>query len=86
MERYCARLLAKNLKKLRGERSQKEFARRIGVPHSQLNRIEQGVINTSLKTIEAICDNLRCEPKDLFQMDEEIVNPLTDKRRQNRKR
>lgn len=66
MQYYCANILAKRLKKLRGDRTQKEFARFLRIPPSTLNRLEQGVLNTKLETLDRICMALNCTPAELF--------------------
>ena len=59
--------LSKNLKKRRGELTQVEFAKKIGISKSSLNRLEIGEQNVSLKTLEILCDRLRCKVEDLFE-------------------
>ena len=39
------------LRQLRGEHSQEEFARRVGLPKSRISPIEQGKANITLKTL-----------------------------------
>ena len=58
--------LAKKLKKLRGEATQREFARRIGINAGSLNRLEQARQNVTLATLHKICVRLRCDIVDLF--------------------
>ncbi len=60
--------LAKNLKRLRAEKelTQIEFARKIGISQASLNRLEQGIQNVSLKTIELICFRLKINPDKLL--------------------
>ena len=61
-----AERLAKKLRELRGEKSQLQFARRLGVSKSSLNRMEQGEQNVSLRTLEALCKRLKCDIAELF--------------------
>mgnify|MGYP001338040263 CR=1 FL=1 len=51
--------LAKNLKRLRASQTQVEFAKKLGISKSSLNRLEIGEQNISIKTIERICDRLK---------------------------
>ena len=67
MKYRCAEILAKRLKELRGDKSQKDFARKLGIAGSQLNRLEQGVLNATLDTLDRICSSLKCQPSELFE-------------------
>jgi DNA-binding Xre family transcriptional regulator len=58
--------LANGLKQLRGNTSQNQFARRLGIDASSLNRIENQQQNVSLDTLEKLCRNLECDLADLF--------------------
>lgn len=58
--------LARRLAELRGEIPQLQFARRLGISKSSLNRLEQGDQNVSLRTLETLCRKLRCDVADLF--------------------
>lgn len=69
MQHKCSEILAKKLKRLRGNRGQREFAVSIGIEPSQLNRLEQGILNATLKTLDALCRGLKCSPSELFQVD-----------------
>jgi transcriptional regulator with XRE-family HTH domain len=66
VQRKSSEILAKKLKRLRGDYGQREFAIRIGIEPSQLNRLEQGTLNTTLKTIDQLCRGLKCTPAELF--------------------
>ena len=66
MHHKSSKILAKKLKKLRGNKGQREFAIRLGIQPSQLNRLEQGILNTTLKTIDQLCYALKCTPAELF--------------------
>lgn len=59
--------LAVKIRRLRGERTQREFARKLGINHSTLNHIEQGKENVTLKTLQRICGALKCQVGDLFE-------------------
>ena len=58
--------LAKNLKARRGEQTQGEFARKLGISRATLNRLESASQNTTLKTLNQITKSLRCNVGDLF--------------------
>lgn len=58
--------LAHRLKVLRGDASQLQFAKRLGVSKSSLHRMEQGEQNVSLKTLDTLCRRLKCDISDLF--------------------
>ena len=63
---FLGRRLAKALAQFRGERSQNQFAKRLGVSNATLNRIENQVQNVSLETLEKLCLALRCDIRELF--------------------
>ena len=58
--------LGRRLQELRGEESQLQFARKLGVSKSSLNRMELGEQNVSLKTLDTLCRRLRCDVSELF--------------------
>ena len=47
----------------------KEMAKRLGLSHPTLNRLEAGGLNNSLRVLEQLCRALRCKPGDLFEPD-----------------
>ena len=57
-----------NLKKIRLEKgfTQEKLAFSIGVEISQISRIERGILNTSISTVEALSKALEIPIKDLF--------------------
>jgi DNA-binding Xre family transcriptional regulator len=61
-----AQRLGKKLRQLRGDEPQLQFARRLGISNSSLNRMELGEQNVSLKTLETLCKRLKCDVGDLF--------------------
>ncbi len=63
-----ARRLADTLRQLRREAglTQAEVARRLGVSHPTLNRLESGGQDPTLRTLSQLCRALCCEPGDLF--------------------
>ena len=62
-----AERLAKNLRVLRGEKTQGVFARKLGISRATLNRLESVSQNTTLKTLNQITKNLNCNIGDLFK-------------------
>jgi transcriptional regulator with XRE-family HTH domain len=66
MERLEKRL-AKTLRRLRGETTQRDFAKKLGIDHGSLNRIEQGKQNVTIKTLQKLCDRLKCDIDRLFE-------------------
>ena len=58
--------LAKQLKKLRGDKTQRAFAKEIGIDVATLNRIEQKAENITLKTIQKMTNSLKCTVGYLF--------------------
>jgi len=46
-----------------------QFSRKLGISDSTLQRMEVGQQNVTLKTLEQICDRLKCDVGDLFQED-----------------
>lgn len=63
---YLGKRLAKGLAQIRGEESQNQFAKKLGISNATLNRLENKVQNISLATIEKLCRNLDCDVADLF--------------------
>ncbi|PON15810.1 hypothetical protein C2W62_21815 [Candidatus Entotheonella serta] len=55
-----AQNIAKRLRALRGDDTQRAFAARLGITHATLNRLEQGRENITLRTLQKICDRLGC--------------------------
>ena len=46
--------------------TQEAFARRVGLHQSSVNRIEQGVQNVTIDTLQVLCDRLRCTAGELL--------------------
>jgi len=61
-----AKRLGNRLKELRGEQSQLQFCRKLGISKSSLNRMEEGEQNVSLRTLDTLCKRLKCDVADLF--------------------
>ncbi len=66
MTHGLAETLAKNLRARRGELTQEQFARKLGISRATLTRLEGGYQNTTIKTLEQICKALRCDICELF--------------------
>jgi len=58
--------LAAYLKKRRGDQTLAQFAKRLGISDSSLQRLEMGQQNITLKTLEEITKRLKCRLGDLF--------------------
>jgi len=61
-----AKRLGQRLQELRGGESQLQFAKKLGVSKSSLNRMELGEQNVSLKTLDTLCRRLKCDVGELF--------------------
>lgn len=59
--------LARNIRALRGDKTQEAFARKLGISQATLARLESGAQNTTIKTLQQICKALRCDVGDLFK-------------------
>lgn len=62
-----AQALAKNLRKLRGDKTQEVFARKLGISRPTLTRLESAAQNTTISTLEQITKALKCNVDDLFK-------------------
>ena len=69
MGKKLAQRLAKRLAELRGDTPQYKFAKTLGISESSLNRLELCEQNVSLKTLEKLCQRLKCDIGDLFPRD-----------------
>jgi DNA-binding Xre family transcriptional regulator len=58
--------LASELKLRRGERSMREFAIKVGLSKTTIQRIENEDQNVTIDTIEHLCNKLRCEVNELL--------------------
>jgi transcriptional regulator with XRE-family HTH domain len=63
---HLQKRLAKFIKEKRGDISQREFARKIGVSQASITRIENHEQNVTLDTLEHICKYYRVDIADLF--------------------
>ncbi len=58
--------LAKNLRAIRGDSNQKDFAKKLGISQSTLARIESEQQNVSIDMLELICKRLRCQLSEIL--------------------
>ena len=61
-----AKQLAKFLKKKRGDLTFQQFSKKVGISDSTLHRMEMAEQNVTLKTLEQICNRLKCKISDVF--------------------
>jgi DNA-binding Xre family transcriptional regulator len=61
-----AKQLAAFLRNKRGNLTYKQFSRKTGLSDSTLHRLELAEQNVTLKTLEQICDRLKCSVADIF--------------------
>jgi DNA-binding Xre family transcriptional regulator len=66
MAQRLAKQLAEFLRKRRGDLTYKQFARKTGISDSTLQRLEMGQQNVTLKTLEQLCERLKCGVSELF--------------------
>jgi len=64
-----AERLGKRLRELRGDIPQLQFAKKLGISKSSLNRIEIGCQNVTLETLDQLCKALKCDLSHLFPED-----------------
>ncbi len=62
-----ANSLSKNIRALRGNKTQDAFARKLGISQATLARLESSGQNTTIKTLQQICKTLRCDIGELFR-------------------
>ena len=66
MQRNLDREFARYVRKARGSLSYAEFAKRVGVSHTTLHRIERGEHHITLNKLETILSRLKVKLKDVF--------------------
>ena len=66
MQRHLDRQLAKFLRKARGNLSYADFAKKVGVSHTTLHRIERGEHHITLDKLETILEKLKIHLRDIF--------------------
>lgn len=67
MQRNLDRQLAKFLRKERGELSYAQFAKKTGLSHQTLYRIEHGEHHLTLDKLETVLVKLKIHLKDIFR-------------------
>jgi len=58
--------VGRRIAELRGDRTQQELAERLGYDVRDLQRIEAGARNITMKTLVEIANGLRVDPAELF--------------------
>jgi len=58
--------LATFLRKKRGDLTYLQFARKVGISHSTLHRLEMGDQNITLATLTHLSERLKCSIRDFF--------------------
>ena len=66
MQRNLDRQFAKYLRRARGSLSYSDFAKKVGVSHTTLHRIERGEHHITLNKLETILARLRIKLSDIF--------------------
>ncbi len=67
MAQRLAKQLGAFLRKKRGDLTYEQFSRKMGISDSTLHRMEMGQQNVTLKTLEQICDRLKCKVSQIFE-------------------
>ena len=55
------------IRKQRGERPYRDFARKLGISKSSLARLEMGEESITLKRLNLVLNRLKCQPADVFK-------------------
>ena len=66
VSRRLEKQLGMFLRKQRGDLTYKQFARKLGTSASTLHRLELAQQNVTIKTLDQICDRLKCRMSDIF--------------------
>jgi transcriptional regulator with XRE-family HTH domain len=66
VQRNLDREFARYIRKVRGSLSYAEFAKRVGVSHTTLHRIERGEHHITLNKLETILNRLNVKMRDVF--------------------
>jgi DNA-binding Xre family transcriptional regulator len=69
MAQRLAKQLGVFLRKKRGGLTYQQFSRKMGISDSTLHRLEMADQNVTLKTLEQICDRLKCSISEVFGED-----------------
>ena len=67
MAKRLAQELGRFLRRKRGDLTYQQFARKLGVSDSSLQRMELGEQNVTLATLEQILDRLKCSVSEVFK-------------------
>ena len=67
MAQRLAKQLGAFLRKKRGNLTYQQFSRKTGISDSTLHRLEMGEQNVTLKTLEQLCERLKCKVSELFE-------------------
>jgi len=67
MGQKMAKQLGAFLRTKRGSLTYAQFARKVGISDSSLQRLETGEQNLTLKTLEHIVNRLKCKVSDIFR-------------------
>jgi len=66
VQRNLDREFARYIRKARGSLSYADFAKKVGVSHTTLHRIERGEHHITLSKLETILGRLKIKLKDIF--------------------
>ncbi len=66
MQRNLDRQFARFLRKARGSLSYADFAKKVGVSHTTIHRIERGEHHITLNKLETILGRLKIKLRDVF--------------------
>jgi len=66
VQRNLDRQFARYLRKARGSLSYADFAKKVGVSHTTLHRIERGEHHITLSKLETILSKLKIKLRDVF--------------------
>jgi len=64
--KHFRKRLAAEMRRRRGELTEREFARKLGITKATLHRIENKETNVTLDVLDRICSRLKCEIGELF--------------------
>lgn len=64
--RHAHKRLGQKLRRFRGPLPLRIYARKLGISHTTLNRLEMGKQNVTLATLEKLSERLKCRIVDLL--------------------
>ena len=78
-------VVADNMRLFRDNKhlSQKEVALSVGIPQGQYSRIENGIVEPSLSTLEKLTNFFGISMAELFQSNKQVINTNPDLRLSN---